>query len=64
MSLFSLGCLRCHCLANQKCLPFMHTKVRAKQGMSLLALGKSSLILVLAKARIYYNTVWEGISHP
>jgi len=64
MNLFSLDYLRCHYLANQKCLAFMHTKVSAKQGMSLLALGRAFPILVLAKARIYCNVVWEEISHP
>lgn len=33
------------------------------QGMSLLALGKSFPILVLAKAEMYYSIAWEEISH-
>lgn len=64
MNLFSLDYLRCPYLANQKRLPFMHTKVSTKQGMPLLALGKSFPILVLAKARIYYRVVWEEMGHP
>lgn len=60
MNLLSLDYLRCHYLTNQKCLPFMHTKVSTKQHISLLELCYS----YVAKARICYNITWKEISHP